>query len=138
MKPQSCKNKGRLLQQRVRNDLLKTFVHLSEEDIRSTSMGAAGEDILLSNAARLSIPFSFEAKNQERMNMWEAIHQAKSNTPENVDYAVVFKKNNEQPHIAISWDAFLKLICPKTDKHEYVEELHKLASSLSTIANNLN
>jgi hypothetical protein len=58
MKPRSAKAKGRRFQQEVRDALLSNFPFLEPDDIRSTSMGASGEDILLSPAARRVYPYS--------------------------------------------------------------------------------
>ena len=38
-------------------------------------MGESGEDIQLSPAARKLIPFAFECKNQEKLNIWESLKQ---------------------------------------------------------------
>ena len=110
MKPQSAKAKGRRLQQQIASDLLERFPALTADDVRSTSMGAGGEDVQLSSAARRLIPYSFEAKNQEKLNFWAAIEQARANTPANATYAVVFKKNKEKPHIIVPWSHFADLI----------------------------
>lgn len=135
MKTPSAKAKGRRLQQQVVTDLLNSFDHLSEDDVRSTSMGVSGEDIQMSHAARQSIPFSFEAKNQERVNIWSSIEQARTNAPNGVAPVVVFKKNNEQPHVAISWNTFLKLINHKTTENsEHRKELHDISQQLTEIA----
>ena len=98
------------------NDLLELYPHLTRDDVRSTSMGAAGEDVQLSAAARLCIPFSFEAKNQERVSVWNAIEQARTNSPADATSVVVLKKNNEKPHVLLSWAAFKKLIGPCQNK----------------------
>ena len=137
MRPQSAKSKGRRLQQQVVSDLLEAFAHLSEDDIRSTSMGAPGEDVVMSHAARMSIPYSFEAKNQERVNIWSSISQAKANAPQGVDPVVVFKKNGEVPHVALSWKAFLKLIHPQKENREDIKQLHAIADALKKIASDM-
>lgn len=137
MKPQSAKAKGRRLQQQVVQDLLDVFTHLSGEDIRSTSMGASGEDIQMSMAARQSIPFSFEAKNQERVNIWSSIEQARTNTPNGIATAVVFKKNNEEPHVVIKWKTFLKLLKPENNNSINIKKLHEVAQTLNEIATQL-
>ena len=49
MKPQSAKAKGRVLQQWVR-DLLVESLDIHPEDIESRSMGAGGEDLIMSRA----------------------------------------------------------------------------------------
>ena len=109
MRPQSAKSKGRRLQQKIVADLYETFPELGDGDIRSTSMGAGGEDILLSAAARKLIPFSFEAKNQERVNIWEAYTQCKANCGKHAP-AVVIKKNNFDMLCLVQWTTFLNLL----------------------------
>ena len=44
----NSKNKGKRLQNSVRDILLETFTQLEEDDIKSTTMGESGEDIQLS------------------------------------------------------------------------------------------
>ena len=134
MKTSSAKAKGRRLQQMVASVLLSKFQSLSEDDIRSTSMGAQGEDIQLSSKARELIPFSIECKNQERVNIWDAITQSNSNSKGNTPI-VVIKKNNTQPHVVISLNAFVSLI--GTDKNntpsnnqQVIEYLQKIISDL--------
>lgn len=108
MKPSSCKAKGRRLQQDVCDALVKaTGGILEPDDVRSTSMGAPGEDVLLSPAARRIYPFSIECKNVEKLNIWQAIAQAKSqggHAP-----MVCFKKNNEEIYVAITLKDFLEI-----------------------------
>ena len=60
MKTRSAKNKGKRLQNSVRDILLETFTQLEEDDIKSTTMGESGEDIQLSPAARKLIPYAIE------------------------------------------------------------------------------
>ncbi|HEY0110194.1 MAG TPA: hypothetical protein VGB67_11230, partial [Fibrella sp.] len=76
MRPSSAKAKGRRLQQWVRDTLLRFAPVLTVDDIRSTSMGAGGEDLLLSSAARSLYPYSIECKNVEALNIWNAIKQS--------------------------------------------------------------
>ena len=70
-------------------------------------MGASGEDILLSPAARAAIPFSIECKNVERLNVWEAIAQASGRQ---YPPLVVFRKNNTPPHVVLPFAVFLDLL----------------------------
>lgn len=139
MKTQSCKAKGRRLQQLIVQDLLARFPELTDDDVRSTSMGANGEDVLLSSAARKRIPFSFEAKNQERLNVWSAIDQAGSNAPHDADVAVVIKKNNTKPHVVVTWDCFLRLISPQTTSASACTkvQLEQMAIQLQRIASGM-
>lgn len=107
MRPQSCKAKGRRLQQELRDAILATFPGLKPDDVRSTSMGASGEDLLLSPAAREVFPFSPECKNAERLNIWEAIVQAsgRDHLP-----LVVFRKNNTKPFAALPLETLMDLL----------------------------
>jgi hypothetical protein len=60
---QSAKAKGRKLQQTVRDLVLMTFCDtLEPDDVKSTSMGASGEDVQLSPKARAAVPISIECK----------------------------------------------------------------------------
>jgi hypothetical protein len=72
-------------------------------------MGAFGEDILFSPAARKIYPISIECKNVEKINIWEAIEQARTNAGKNTP-VVVFKKNNEEAHVAIPFKEYLALL----------------------------
>lgn len=114
MKPSSAKQKGRFLQQFTRDILLEYSQGLEPDDILSASMGANGEDILLSPAARKQYPMSIECKNVEKLNIWEAIKQAKANSRKYVP-AVVFTKNNEEAYIAIPIDYFMEVSFAKAE-----------------------
>lgn len=112
---QSGKAKGRRLQQKVRDLLLEAFKdELEQDDIRSTSMGAGGEDLQVSPLARRLIPYSWEMKNQESISIWSALHQAEQNCPDNVDPVLVFKKNRSKTYAVIELDKFIKLISEKS------------------------
>lgn len=78
MKTQSRKAKGRRLQQQFMQLLIEKL-DIDPEDIESRSMGAGGEDLIMSKAARDKFPYSIECKNQERMNIWQAWEQANNN-----------------------------------------------------------
>ena len=116
MRPQSAKAKGRLFQQKVRDAILKAFPFLHPDDVRSTSMGAGGEDILLSHAARTAFPYSVECKKVEKLNIWEAIKQSKDNCGEHTPL-VAFARNNHEPWVAIPMDKFMELISEKEDNN---------------------
>jgi len=66
---QSRKQKGRRLQQAVRDLILENFKELEPDDVRSTPMGVSGTDVQLSPAARRLFPYSTECKNTERLNI---------------------------------------------------------------------
>lgn len=109
MRVQSAKAKGRRLQQYLRDKLLEYAQHLTVNDIRSTSMGAPGEDLLLSEAALKTYPFGFECKNQEKLNIWDALEQAKDNAKDKTPL-LCFKRNHSDTYVALPLEAFLKLM----------------------------
>jgi hypothetical protein len=110
MKTASCKAKGRTLQNKVRDLLLSIFPILEPDDIRSVSMGASGEDIQLSPAARKLFNFSIECKNTEKLNVWEAYKQASSNCLENSSPLLIFKRNHANIMVCMEFESFLKII----------------------------
>ena len=120
MKVSSAKNKGRRLQQKIVSDLLRVFPSLAKDDVKSCSMGANGEDIQLSREARQVFPYSIEAKNQERVNIWTAIAQAEANAGDKGKAIVVFKKNNEDARVVLRWEVFLSILS-QSDKLSHVE-----------------
>jgi len=109
MRVSSAKSKGRRHQQDVCKKLLEVGNGLEPDDIRSASMGAYGEDILFSPAARRQFPFSIECKNVEKLSVWAAIDQARSNCDPNYTPAVVFTRNHEVPQVALPFDRFLEI-----------------------------
>ena len=116
MKARSAKNKGRKLQNLVRDQLRSVFMEILEKnDIESQVMGMSGEDIVLSPAAKKVIRYSFECKNQERLNLWSSLEQAESNC-EDRQPALVFKRNRSKIFVAIEFDHFIELIKPKEVK----------------------
>jgi hypothetical protein len=109
MKPQSAKAKGRKLQQTVRDLILETWDELEEDDVRSTSMGAAGMDVQLSPAAQKKFPYAVEAKNVEKLNVYNAYEQATANCGK-LEPLLVMKKNHKKPLVVMDLDAFMELV----------------------------
>ena len=107
MRPQSAKSKGRRLQQWVRNVLVESL-NIHPEDIESRSMGAGGEDLIMSRAARDAFPYSVECKTQEKLNIWSAYQQAQENS-KGYTPIVVLKRNNVKPLILIDAESFIDL-----------------------------
>ena len=109
MKPRSAKNKGKRLQNKVRDLILEKFNTLEEDDVRSITMGDSGEDILLSPAARRLFPFSVECKNQEKINIWEALDQAEGNSGNHIPL-VIFKRNRSKTYAVLEFEELLQLL----------------------------
>ena len=109
MKSRSAKNKGKRLQNNVRDLLLESFNQLEPDDIKSAIMGESGEDIKLSPAARRLIPYSFECKNQEALNIWSSLEQAETNSGD-YDPVLIFKRNRTKTYAVINIEKFIELI----------------------------
>jgi hypothetical protein len=111
LRPQSAKAKGRTAQKFVRDALLKRAPELTENDIRSTSMGASGVDILMSEAALKRYPFAIEVKCQESLNIWAALEQSEENKGSQTPI-LCFKRNRTDMYVALRFEDFLELMCP--------------------------
>ena len=107
MRTQSKKAKGRRLQQWVR-DILIEKLEVHPEDIESRSMGAGGEDLIMSRSAREKFPYSIECKNQESLNIWKSYEQAQQNSG-NYEPIVILKRNNVKPLVLVDADYFVEL-----------------------------
>ena len=108
MKTQSRKAKGRRLQRQFMQLLIEKL-DIDPEDIESRSMGAGGEDLIMSKAARTKFPYSIECKNQEKLNIWAAWEQANGNKGV-YEPLVVIKKNGVRPLVVLDAENFLEMI----------------------------
>jgi hypothetical protein len=108
---QSRKAKGRKLQQQVRDVLREKYkAVLEDDDIESRGMGQHGTDIILSPLARKTIPFDIEIKCQEKLNIWDSIKQAETNTIENRKTLLIFKRNRTETYCALKFEDLLKFL----------------------------
>lgn len=110
MKPQSAKVKGRTFQQLIRDkltDLLNPWGVVAE-DIKSTSMGAGGEDIQLSPFARKLLPISIECKAHKSFAVYKLYEQAISNSKEHKPVLFI-KANHKKPLVVIDMEYYLDL-----------------------------
>lgn len=110
MKTASAKAKGRVLQQLVRDKILDTFPELEPDDVKSTSMGASGEDIQLSPAARRWFPYSVECKSRATISTYAWYQQAKANAPKDMKPILVIKQNHSKPLVVIDLDTFMEIV----------------------------
>jgi hypothetical protein len=107
MKTSSAKQKGRKLQQWMR-DLLIKKLNIHPEDLESRSMGSQGEDLIMARAAREKFPLSIECKNQESVNVWKSYEQAAENSGE-YEPVVVIKRNQSKPLVVIDAEYFVSM-----------------------------
>lgn len=108
MKPRSAKNKGRLLQNWMRDLILTYFKELTKDDVRSTSSGVTGEDVQLSAAARRCLPFQFECKSKKQISVYGFYDQAIEHG--NNEPIVIIKQNSREPLAVIKAETLIKII----------------------------
>jgi hypothetical protein len=104
----SAKAKGRALQQLVQRALLRAFPSLTDQDVRSTSMGMQGEDVQLSPAARRLFPYQIETKAHATFAIYKMYEQAESHGV--YEPLLIIKGNHKTPLAIISADHLLELI----------------------------
>lgn len=108
LKPQSAKAKGRTLQKWVKALILDMFPSLENDDVRSTSMGAGGEDVQLSPSARKLVPFQIECKNKARSQVHTYYAQAKEHGDH--EPLVIVKMDRDIPLAVLSAETLFKLL----------------------------
>lgn len=105
----SAKDKGRRLQQWVRDHILSVWPTLEPDDCRSTSMGASGEDIQLSPAARKKVPYSIECKARASIGIYSFYDQAVTNSGK-FEPLLIIKANRKKPLVVVDAEHFFKLV----------------------------
>jgi hypothetical protein len=108
MRPSSAKQKGRLHQQWVAKKLLEHAPELEGDDCRSTSMGAGGEDLKLSPAARKVYPVQIECKSKAAYSVYTDYVQAASHGTH--EPLLVIKANHKKPLAVVDAEWFIKLM----------------------------
>lgn len=92
----------------MRDLILKTFPGLEPDDVKSTSMGAGGEDIQLSPAARKILQYNIECKNKAKHAVYTHYEQAKSHGK--YEPLLIIKMDRKEPLAIVSLEHFIKLI----------------------------
>ena len=115
MTPRSRKSKGKLLQNHVRDLILKYNPELHPDDCKSTTMGETGLDIQLSPHARKSVPLAIECKSRAAFAVYKDYEQAVSNTKEGLEPVLVIKGNRKKPLAMVDLDYFIQLVRKAND-----------------------
>lgn len=111
MKTQSCKAKGRNLQKDIRDLILKYNPELTLNDVSSTSMGAGGEDVKLSEAALKFFPFAIECKSKKAVAVYPMYEQAISHAEKTDRVPALFiKQNRSRPLAVVDAEFFVNLV----------------------------
>jgi hypothetical protein len=92
-----------------------------DELIESREMGQAGSDIKLIGPAKKAFPFAVECKRQEKLNLHDAIKQAKANQTKDTDWLVVTRRSNEEAIITMDADKFFEMYERLIPKRSYFD-----------------
>jgi hypothetical protein len=109
MKTSSAKQKGRKLQQFVRDQILKDApTWIKEDDVRSTGMGQQGADVQLSTAGREYFPFAVECKSRAKQAIYKDYEQAQAHGKGTLlEPLVILKQNNSKPLAVVDAEFFI-------------------------------
>lgn len=107
--PKSRKAKGREFQQKIAS-MIRTTFNLPDPDAVSTSMGQAGIDIQLSQAARELFPYAVECKKSETIKIWDWLKQAEENgNKHGLTPMLVFSRNRSKTYAVVELEHLLEL-----------------------------
>lgn len=107
----SKKSKARILQQLVRDKIIQMLKPwgILPEDVKSTSMGAGGQDVQLSPLAKSFLPVATECKSHKSMAVYKLYEQAKANCGPDEEPLLVVKQNHSKPLAVVDLDYYFKL-----------------------------
>lgn len=108
MKTSSAKAKGRRLAAKIAQMICDRF-GLESDDVRVTPSGCTGEDLWLSPTAQRVFNFAVECKNQEKLNLWASVEQAKGHNLKK-PWVLFAAKNRTDPIAVLDAGMFLTLI----------------------------
>lgn len=96
------------MQQFVRDKILYHNPELSSDDVRSTSMGAGGEDVQLSTIARVMFPYQIECKSKATYAVYKDYAQACGHGE--CEPLLVIKANHKKPLAIVDANHFISLV----------------------------
>ena len=117
MKTASCKAKGRKLQSHVACKLSELLGIPFEKDgnIDVRLMGDSGSDIILRGPAKKFYFDGIEAKNQEKIQIWQALEQAEKYGKRAL---LFFKRNRSKVYVVMEENDFYELYKAARDNIE--------------------
>ena len=83
-----------------------SYTDVYKRQVKSTSMGAGGEDVQLSPAARKSFPYTVECKNMAKIAVYNYYEQAKQHGKG--EPLVIIKQNHSKPLVIVDAEFFFK------------------------------
>ena len=104
----NANQKGKRFELKIAKDLGKRF----KTDIKRTpnSGGLSFKGDIMTTSGILS-KYSWECKNQEKLNIWKALEQSEGDARGTLKTpVVVFTKNFEKDYIALQYDDFVNIL----------------------------
>lgn len=89
--------------------ILEKFPELTPDDVRSTSSGSGGRDVLLSQAAKRLVPFAIECKSRKSFAVYEHFQQAKSHIEGDEFPMLVIKQDRSEPLVLLQLKDFMEI-----------------------------
>ena len=105
----NANQKGKRFEREVAKLLNKKFNTNVRRTPMSGGMSIKG-DIIDINPDSVLYDYHFECKNQEKLNIWKALEQARSDRPMGKTPLVVFTKNFQSNYVAIELDDFMNIL----------------------------
>lgn len=105
----NANQKGKRFEREVAKLLNKKFNTNVRRTPMSGGMSIKG-DIIDINPDSVLYDYHFECKNQEKLNIWKALEQSRSDRPIGKTPLVVFTKNFQSNYVAIELDDFMNLL----------------------------
>ena len=106
----SSQQKGKRFEREVAKQINKKF---ENANCRRTPLSGGMDfkgDICSINDNSIVSEFSWECKNQEKLNIWKALEQSRNDAPQRTMPVVVFTKNHETEYAALLLEDFLNII----------------------------
>ena len=105
----------------MRDQILQRFPTLNTDDVRSTSMGAGGEDVQLSSKARELFPLTVECKSRKAIAVFKDYEQACGH--KDVEPLVILKQNQSKPLALVDAEFFIDMIAKNQELTNQVAAL---------------
>ena len=89
--------------------------------LMSGGMSFKGDIIDINQDSEL-FRFSFECKNQEKLNIWKALEQAENDAPRMKEPVVIFTKNHRTEYACMKFEDWMNLVKELEDLRKEKQE----------------
>lgn len=122
MSPINSNRKGSNFERKIAKEINEMFGTNVRRTPNSGGLSIKGD--IIATSGTLS-EYHWELKNQEKLNIWKALHQSRSDRGSRIPL-VVFTKNLEADYVALELGDFLNIVKELEDLKETINELKKL------------